>query len=123
MNMEVKLPEIDTDTKQRVVNYFSKAKDRGHVVVDVHRDNLPEKIEMTKVVTFAPASGNKEDRIIDHEVIFVSLVYHRNGSVDMCVTINTQVNQNAMGIPCGTKSENLMFDGKHAEWLLALKTI
>ena len=123
MNMNVQLPEIDTETKQRVVNYFSKAKDLGHVLVTLHRDDLPDTVEKLEVVSFAPASGKKEDRIIDNEIIIVSLLTHKTGAVDMGVVIQTRVNQNSMGIPCGTKSENLMFNGKHAEWLLALKTM
>lgn len=123
MNMKVQLPEIDTETKQRVVNYFSKAKDRGQVLVNVYRDDLPADVEMLKVVNFAPASGKKEDTVINNEVIVVSLLYHKGGDVDMGVTIHSRVNMNDMGIPCGTKSEQLMFNGKHAEWLLALKTM
>ena len=123
MNMNVQLPDIDTETKQRVVNYFSKAKDLGHVLVTLHRDDLPDTVEKLEVVSFAPASGKKEDRIIDNEIIIVSLLTHKTGAVDMGVVINTRVNLNSMGIPCGTKSENLMFNGKHAEWLLALKTM
>ncbi len=123
MNMNVQLPEIDTETKQRVVNYFSKAKDLGQVLVTLHRDDLPDTVEKLEIVSFAPASGKKEDRIIDNEIIVVSLLTHKTGAVDMGVVIQTRVNQNSMGIPCGTKSENLMFNGKHAEWLLALKTM
>lgn len=123
MNINVQLPEIDTETKQRVVNYFSKAKDLGQVLVTLHRDDLPDTIEKLEIVSFAPASGKKEDRIIDNEIIVVSLLTHKTGAVDMGVVIQTRVNQNSMGIPCGTKSENLMFNGKHAEWLLALKTM
>lgn len=123
MNMNVQLPEIDTETKQRVVNYFSKAKDLGQVLVTLHRDDLPDTVEKLEIVSFAPASGKKEDRIIDNEIIVVSLLTHKTGAVDMGVAIQTRVNQNSMGIPCGTKSENLMFNGKHAEWLLALKTM
>jgi hypothetical protein len=123
MNMNVQLPEIDTETKQRVVNYFSKAKELGQVLVTLHRDDLPDTVEKLEIVSFAPASGKKEDRIIDNEIIVVSLLTHKTGAVDMGVVIQTRVNQNSMGIPCGTKSENLMFNGKHAEWLLALKTI
>lgn len=123
MNMNVQLPEIDTETKQRVVNYFSKAKELGQVLVTLHRDDLPDTVEKLEIVSFAPASGKKEDRIIDNEIIVVSLLTHKTGAVDMGVVIQTRVNQNSMGIPCGTKSENLMFNGKHAEWLLALKTL
>ena len=123
MNMNVQLPEIDTETKQRVVNYFSKAKKLGQVLVTLHRDDLPDTVEKLEVVSFAPASGKKEDRIIDNEIIVVSLLTHKTGAADMGVVIQTRVNQNSMGIPCGTKSENLMFNGKHAEWLLALKTM
>lgn len=123
MNMNVQLPEIDTETKQRVVNYFSKAKELGQVLVTLHRDDLPDTVEKLEIVSFAPASGKKEDRIIDNEIIVVSLLTHKTGAVDMGVVIQTRVNQNSMGIPCGTKSENLMFNGKHAEWLLALKTM
>jgi hypothetical protein len=123
MNMNVQLPDIDTETKQRVVNYFSKAKELGHVLVTLHRDDLPDTVEKLEIVSFAPASGKKEDRIIDNEIIVVSLLTHKTGAVDMGVVIQTRVNQNSMGIPCGTKSENLMFNGKHAEWLLALKTM
>jgi hypothetical protein len=123
MNMNVQLPEIDTETKQRVVNYFSKANELGQVLVTLHRDDLPDTVEKLEIVSFAPASGKKEDRIIDNEIIVVSLLTHKTGAVDMGVVIQTRVNQNSMGIPCGTKSENLMFNGKHAEWLLALKTI
>lgn len=123
MNMNVQLPEIDTETKQRVVNYFSKAKELGQVLVTLHRDDLPDTVEKLEIVNFAPASGKKEDRIIDNEIIVVSLLTHKTGAVDMGVVIQTRVNQNSMGIPCGTKSENLMFNGKHAEWLLALKTM
>ena len=123
MNMNVQLPEIDTETKQRVVNYFSKAKELGQVLVNLHRDDLPDTVEKLEIVSFAPASGKKEDRIIDNEIIVVSLLTHKTGAVDMGVVIQTRVNQNSMGIPCGTKSENLMFNGKHAEWLLALKTL
>lgn len=123
MNMNVQLPDIDTETKQRVVNYFSKAKELGQVLVTLHRDDLPDTVEKLEVVSFAPASGKKEDRIIDNEIIIVSLLTHKTGAVDMGVVIHTRVNQNSMGIPCGTKSENLMFNGKHAEWLLALKTM
>jgi hypothetical protein len=123
MNMNVQLPEIDTETKQRVVNYFSKAKELGQVLVTLHRDDLPNTVEKLEIVSFAPASGKKEDRIIDNEIIVVSLLTHKTGAVDMGVVIQTRVNQNSMGIPCGTKSENLMFNGKHAEWLLALKTM
>lgn len=123
MNMNVQLPEIDTDTKQRIVNYFSKAKDKGKVIVNLFRDELPENVEVLKVVQFAPATGKKEDRIIDNELIVVSLLYHKNGEVDMSVVIYTRVNPNSMGIPCGTKSENLMFNGKNSDWVLALKTI
>jgi hypothetical protein len=121
--MNVQLPDIDTETKQRVVNYFSKAKELGHVLVTLHRDDLPATVEKLEIVSFAPASGKKEDRIIDNEIIVVSLLTHKTGAVDMGVVIQTRVNQNSMGIPCGTKSENLMFNGKHAEWLLALKTM
>jgi hypothetical protein len=123
MNMNVQLPDIDTETKQRVVNYFSKAKELGQVLVTLHRDDLPDTVEKLEIVSFAPASGKKEDRIIDNEIIVVSLLTHKTGAVDMGVVIQTRVNQNSMGIPCGTKSENLMFNGKHAEWLLALKTM
>ena len=123
MNMNVQLPEIDTETKQRVVNYFSKAKELGQVLVNLHRDDLPDTVEKLEIVSFAPASGKKEDRIIDNEIIVVALLTHKTGAVDMGVVIQTRVNQNSMGIPCGTKSENLMFNGKHAEWLLALKTL
>ena len=123
MNMEVQLPEIDTETKQRVVNYFSKAKERGQVLIALYRDDLPDTVEKLEVVSFAPSSGKKDDRIIDNEIVIVSLLTHKSGSVDMGVVINTRVNLNSMGIPCGTKSENLMFNGKHAEWLIALKTM
>lgn len=123
MNMEVQLPEIDTETKQRVVNYFSKAKERGQVLIALYRDDLPDTVEKLEVVSFAPASGKKDDRIIDNEIVVVSLLTHKTGAVDMGVVINTRVNLNSMGIPCGTKSENLMFNGKHAEWLIALKTM
>lgn len=123
MNMEVQLPEIDTETKQRVVNYFSKAAERGQVIVTLYRDELPDDVEKLEILNFAPASGKKDDRIIDHELIVVSLLTYKSGAAEMSVVIHTMVNLNAMGIPCGTKSENLAFNGKHAEWLLALKTM
>ena len=55
MNMEVQLPEIDTETKQRVVNYFSKAAERGQVIITLYRDELPDDVEKLEILNFAPA--------------------------------------------------------------------
>ena len=122
MNMQVSLPEIDTDTKQTVVNYFDKARTRGQVLVNTYRDNLPEGITMIKVVYFAPSSGKKEDVIIDHVAVVASVAYHKVGTPELVISISSQVNKNSQGIPCGTRSGNLMFDGSNIEWLLSMKT-
>ena len=123
MNRQVTLPEIDTETKQRVVNYFDKAKSRGQVLVSTFRDNLPEGITMLKVVSFAPSSGKKEDAIIDNEVVAASVIYRKVGTPELVIAISSQVNKNAQGIPCGTRIEQFMFDGSNVEWLLSLKTV
>lgn len=123
MNIQVTLPEIDTETKQRVVNYFSKAKSRGHVLVKTKRDNLPDSIEMVRVVVLAPSSGKPEDAIIDNEVMAATVVYHKNRTPELTLNINSLVNKNTQGIPCGTRREELMFIGNNLEWLFALKTM
>lgn len=123
MNVKVTLPEIDTATKQRVVNYFDKAKTKGQVIVETYRDNLPDTIQMLKVITFVPASGKKSDIFIDNEAIVASVVYNKSGETQLGLSISSLVNKNAQGIPCGSKNENLMFDGSNVEWLFALKTI
>lgn len=123
MNIQVTLPEIDTETKQRVVNYFSKAKSRGQVLVKTKRDNLPESIEMVRVVVLAPSSGKAEDAIIDNEVMAATVVYHKNRTPELTLSINSLINKNAQGIPCGTRREQLTFSGENLEWLFALKTM
>ena len=123
MNMNVQLPEIDADTKQRVVSYFTKARSRGHVLIQLFQDDLPDTVEKLQAVTFSPASGKKDDVLIDNEVIVASLLHYKTGEVELSIVINTLVNMNSMGIPCGTMNENLMFNGKNSEWLLALKSI
>lgn len=124
MQIEVSLPTIQPETKQRVVSYFSKAAKKGTVIFRNYRDNLPEQIDHVGVLTFVPASKKPEDMFIDDEVIVVNVAHPKNKSAKPTITIMIQsnINKNAQGFSCGTKQETFLFDGSDWEWVSGLAT-
>lgn len=124
MKIEVKLPDIDTTTKSRITDYFTKAAKKGQVIMDLARDNLPTEIKETKTLVFYPDTKKPEDTFIDGERIVVSLVFYKGAEpANMTVIMVKQVNKNAQGIPCGVCQETLSFSAENIGWLEGLTTI